>query len=122
MSTANTPPDAAATSVTGSVTAFQFGGPGSANTIGFTVTDSSKTAHPGKMTTNINDKSSAGFAIVFMNALVSGYQVTVSSANGTTYDSVAMLLPTVKQTSATEIDDIDDIDDADDTDETDDSL
>jgi hypothetical protein len=107
MSTPSTPAVAAATTVTGSVTEFQFGGPGATNTIGFTVTDSSKTAHPGTMTTNINDKSSAGFAIVFTNAMASGYEVTVSSANGTTYDSVAMVLPTTTQKGASIVDETD---------------
>ncbi|VVE58462.1 hypothetical protein PHO31112_05322 [Pandoraea horticolens] len=117
MSTPSTPAVAAATTVTGSVTGFQFGGPGTTNTIEFTVTDSSKTAHHGAMTTNINDKSSAGFAIVFTNAMASGYKVTVSSANGTTYDSVAMLLPTLTQTSVTKADETDEEDEEDEEDD-----
>ncbi|CAN7176411.1 hypothetical protein LJR230_000298 [Trinickia sp. LjRoot230] len=84
---------ATATSVTGTVTEFRFGDSANAGTIQFKVTDSDKTVHSGTMTTNIDNMSSTGFAIVFIRAMASGYQVTVSSANGTTYDGVTLLSP-----------------------------
>lgn len=84
---------ATATSVTGTVTEFRFGDTANAGTIEFKVTDSSATVHSGTLTTGIDSMSSTGFAIVFIRAMASGYQVTVSSANGTTYDGVALLSP-----------------------------
>lgn len=82
-----------ATSITGTVTEFRFGDTANAGTIQFKVTDSSATVHSGTMTTGIEDLSSTGFAIVFIRAMASGYQVTVASANGTTYDGVTLLSP-----------------------------